>query len=261
MWKFYNPIFEYEKMYDDLGGPWAGHKYFGYDLVRNYKPKKIVELGTHLGCSVFSFAQAVYDGKLTTQLDAIDTWQGDEHSSLYGENIFQRVNEIKKTCYPNTEINFIRKTFDDAVKDYTDNSIDLLHIDGLHTFGAVKHDYETWFPKVKKNGLILLHDSYVKEWGFGIYKLFAKLKQAFKTIEFTHAYGLGVIFKNSDTSVKLKGLTPFLESYYALKSDKAQSEWELKKQLDGYKEQLDRIKSARTYKIWQLYNQLKKKLK
>lgn len=46
-WRFYQSYFRYEQMYIDLGGPWARHKYFGYDLVRNLKPEKNVELGTH----------------------------------------------------------------------------------------------------------------------------------------------------------------------------------------------------------------------
>lgn len=271
MWKLYDPIFKYEKMFNDLGGPWAGHKYFSYDLVRNLKPKKIVELGTHLGCSLFSLAQAAQDGRLKIQLDAIDTWLGDKHSSQYGENIFLRVTEIKKACYPKVNINLIRKTFDQAVKDYPDNSIDLLHIDGLHTYKAVKHDFETWFPKVQQNGIILLHDTDVREWGFGIYKLFNQIKKNFKTIEFTHSYGLGVIFKNPRAFIKLEKITPSLKSHYSLKADKAQSEWnfknqsilfeDYKKQLAEYKDQLERIKSAKTYKIWQLYNRLKNKLK
>lgn len=187
MWELHDPIFKYEKMFNDLGGPWAGHKYFGYDLVRNLKPKKIVELGTHLGCSLFSLAQAIYDGKLSTQLDAVDTWLGDKHSSLYGENILLRVQEIKKACYPKVNINLIRKTFDQAAEDYPDYSIDLLHIDGLHTYTGVKHDYEVWFPKVRQNGIILLHDISVRKWGFGVYKLLLKLRKNIKLLNFlTH---------------------------------------------------------------------------
>lgn len=253
-WKLYDPIFKYEKMLDDLGGPWAGYKYFGYDLVRNLKPRRIVELGTHLGCSLFSLAQATHDGRLKTQLDAIDSWLGDKHSSLYGENILLRVVEIKKACYPKVNINLVRKTFNQAAKDCPDNSIDLLHIDGLHTYKAVKHDYETWFPKVRQNGIILLHDISVRKWGFGIYKLFDQIKKSFKTIEFTHSYGLGVVFKDPQTFVKLEKIIPILKSYYSLKAGKAESEWNFKNQLAEYKEQLERIKSAKTYKIWQFYN-------
>lgn len=262
MWNLYDPIFKYENLFDDLGGPWAGHKYFGYDLIRNFKPKRIVELGTHLGCSLFSFAQAVEDAKLETQLDAIDTWQGDKHSTLYGENIFLRVQEIKKACYPKVNINFIRKTFDQAAKDYPNNSIDLLHIDGLHTYKAIKHDYETWLPKVRQNGIILLHDASVRKWGFGVYKLFDQIKQTFKTLEFTHSYGIGIIFKDTQYFIQLEKIFPYLNYYYSLKAEKNQLAWDLNKQsllLEKYKNQLNNIQSAKTYKIWQLYNRFLKR--
>jgi len=270
-------------MYNDLGGPWAGHKYFGYDLVRNLKPKKIVELGTHLGCSLFSLAQAVHDSKSKTQLDAIDTWQGDKYSSFYDEDIFLKVMEIKRVCYPRVKINLIRKTFDQASKEYPNNSIDLLHIDGFHTYNDVKHDYITWFQKVRNNGIIILHDTAVKKWGFGVYRVFSEAKKKFKTIEFTHSFGLGVIFKNPKVYLKLKKIIPFLQIYYALKAEKMQLNWDVtkqaqlilnykkrlsayNKQLGEYKdqlttsnEQLDKILSAKTYKVWQFYNHFLKR--
>ncbi len=133
-WKFHKQIFEYEELYNDLGGPWAGHKYFAYDLVRYLLSSNIVELGTHLGCSLFSFSQAVKDGKLKTSLSAIDTWKGDEHSGKYDEIVFNRVKEIKEKRYRNLKIKLVRATFDKAKGDFKNNSIDLLHIDGMHTY-------------------------------------------------------------------------------------------------------------------------------
>lgn len=262
-WKFYNPTFKYEEMYIDLGGPWSGHKYFAYDLIRNLKPKRIVELGTHLGCSLFSFAQAVQDGKLNTQLDAIDTWQGDKHAGDYDELIFSRVNEIKNACYSNIKINFIRKTFDHASREYPDNSVDLLHVDGLHTYKIVKHDYETWFSKVKYNGIILLHDVAVKKWGFGVHKLFDEIQKDFKTIKFDHSYGLGVIFREPQMYQLIKDMTLGFPAYYALKAEKGELEWDFNKQkqmLTDCEQQLTKIKSSRPYKLWQVYRKVKNSL-
>src|SRR4030042_2286311 len=157
-WKYYYPKFEYEEKFQDLKWSWAGHKYFAYDLVCNTKPMRIVELGTHMGTSFFSFCQAAKDGKLKTELNAVDTWKGDEHAGFYNESVFEKVKEIKKSFYGDLNINLIRKTFDAALADFEDKSIDILHIDGLHTYEAVKHDFDSWFGKVKKNGIIILHD-------------------------------------------------------------------------------------------------------
>ena len=76
-WKYHNPKFEYSEIFEDLSWPWFGHRNFGYDLVANIKPKLIVELGTHYGTSFWSFSQAVKDEKIDTELNAIDTWKGE----------------------------------------------------------------------------------------------------------------------------------------------------------------------------------------
>jgi len=213
-WKYYQPKFEYEKKFQDIEWPWAGHKFFAYDLIRNIKPEKVVELGTHKGTSFFSFCQAVKDGKLNTELNAIDTWKGDKHAGFYGNEIFQEVNDIKDSYYNNLDIHLVRKTFDEALNDFTDDSIDILHIDGLHTYEAVKHDFESWIGKVKKSGIILFHDTAEKQADFGVYKLWGKLKEKYKTLEFHHSHGLGILLKGDN---KLKDLINFQEiwqNYY-----------------------------------------------
>ena len=40
--------------------------------------------------------------------------------------------------------------------------IDMLFIDADHSYESVKNDFEIFFPLVKDNGIILLHDSYPK---------------------------------------------------------------------------------------------------
>ena len=218
-WKYYKPKFEYEDVLDPLNTGWVGHVFFAYDLVRNTKPKRIVELGTHFGHSFFAFCQAAKDEGLKTELVAVDTWKGDEQSGFYDESVYDGVKKIKDTFYKDLNVRFLRKTFNEAVSDFDDNSIDILHIDGLHTYEAVKHDFENWLGKVKKDGIVLLHDTSVTTEDFGVYKLWDEIKEKYKTLEFEHSHGLGVMFKSSKC---YKGINLFKEvwqHYYNLFSE------------------------------------------
>jgi len=46
-----------------------------------------------------------------------------------------------------------------VVDQFDDSSVDFIFIDGDHTYPAVEQDYSLYFPKIKTNGLIFLHDS------------------------------------------------------------------------------------------------------
>jgi len=49
---------------------------------------------------------------------------------------------------------FIEKFSLDAVKDFEDESLDFVYIDGDHCFEAVVADIAAWLPKVRKGGII-----------------------------------------------------------------------------------------------------------
>jgi len=62
-------------------------------------------------------------------------------------------------------------TFDEAATQFQNESIDLLHIDGMHTYEAVKRDFEQWWPKMRPGGIVLLDDSAHTENDFGVWVL------------------------------------------------------------------------------------------
>jgi hypothetical protein len=219
-WKVHNPQFEFTSELPVESSAWSGHYFFAYDLVANTKPHIIVELGTHKGNSLFSFAQAIKDLKLKTQLHGVDTWQGDEHAGYYGEEIFKTFLEIKEKYYKDVNIIPHKMLFDNASEKFEDNSIDILHIDGLHTYEAVKHDFENWLPKVnEEKGIILLHDVCEKSDDFGVYKLWEELKKKYKTITFEHYHGLGVLFLNKNPFNKNYPSLEILTEYYTKTSE------------------------------------------
>jgi len=261
-WEYFHPKFEYEEKFQDAGWPWSGHKFFAYDLVANIKPKEIVELGTHNGTSLFSFCQAVKNEALDTRITAVDTWKGDQHAGFYGDEIFKEVNEIKESFYLNLNINLMRMTFDEAVDKFENKSINVLHIDGLHTYEAVRHDFETWIPKVKDDGIILLHDIKVGESNFGVYKLWNELKERYSTIEFYQSFGLGVLFldKNFGKEFKKKEKKWQMHYSYIHEINKSQEISKKEQEISKKEQEIAVIKSSKFWKLRSFLIKCRKKI-
>jgi O-antigen biosynthesis protein len=170
---------------------WMEHGPFAFWLIETLRPKKLVELGTHAGYSYFCFCQAVQRLKLTTSCFAVDTWKGDEHAGFYDEDVFNSVTQINQKYQTFSKL--VRSTFDDALDKFPAKSIDLLHIDGRHFYEDVKHDYESWLPKLTDDSIVLFHDTNVRERDFGAWKLYEELKDNHSSFEFLHGHGLGII--------------------------------------------------------------------
>lgn len=171
---------------------WVQHIPFAWWIVAQVRPKLLVELGTHAGNSYFAFCLALRQIGLNAQAVAVDTWQGDEHAGNYGDDIYQKVSAINETQFRSFS-SLLRMTFDEALPRFKDGSIDLLHIDGLHTYEAVRHDFETWRPKMSPNGVVLFHDTAEYGRNFGVHRLFAELSREYPHFEFHHSHGLGML--------------------------------------------------------------------
>lgn len=191
--------------YDDLVAPlfrlpaklpasaWTGHIPFLFVLFQVLKPKTFVELGVQYGGALIAAASAAQHGETHTRIFGVDTWQGDKHTGSYdGEAAFGELHAYLRETFP--DVRLIRSTFDEARSSFQPASVDLLHIDGLHTYEAVRHDFETWRDAMSANGAILFHDIAVRRDDFGVWRLWDELKAQYAHIEFNHSQGLGVAF-------------------------------------------------------------------
>ncbi len=171
---------------------WLEHIPFAMYAVDVLKPRSIVELGTHTGASFCAFCQAVADLHLSTQCFAIDSWQGDGHTGKYDQDVLGNLRAHHDPLYGGFS-RLIQSTFDEAAPHFSDSSIDLLHIDGYHTYEAVKHDFITWRPKMSERGIVLFHDINVREGDFGVHAFWEEIRSQFPSFEFWHCHGLGVL--------------------------------------------------------------------
>jgi O-antigen biosynthesis protein len=171
---------------------WNEHVPFAMFLVDLLKPKVFVELGTHTGVSYSAFCQAVKELGLKTLCTAVDTWEGDKHAGIYGKDILQDLKSHHDPLYSDFS-RLIQSSFDEASIKFSDNEIDLLHIDGLHTYEAVRHDFLSWLPKLSDRALVLFHDIAEKKDDFGVWKLWDELKLKYPSFELIHGHGLGVL--------------------------------------------------------------------
>ncbi len=184
---------------------WLEHVPFGLSVVDIVRPRTLVELGAHNGVSYCAFCQAVKELSSDTRCYAIDTWRGDPQSGFYGEEVLAHLREHHDPLYGSFS-RLVQSTFDEAVDHFEDGSIDLLHIDGYHTYDAVKHDWQTWLPKMSERGVVLLHDINVREGDFGAWKLWEELAPVYRHFEFTHGHGLGVVLFGEEVPGQLSEL-------------------------------------------------------
>ena len=182
---------------------WHFHIPFAFVIMAMLKPERFIELGTHKGDSYCAFCQAVDELGLNTACYAVDSWQGDDQTGFYSEAVYEELRAYHDPLYGGFS-SLMKCLFDDGLGYFANGSIDLLHIDGHHSYESVRHDFEAWLPKMSKRGVILFHDTNVREREFGVWRFWLEVKDLYPSFDFLFGSGLGALAVGEDLDSEVR---------------------------------------------------------
>lgn len=169
--------------------------------VQELRPRRVVEIGTCRGGTLLMFARSSAPDATLVSVDLPrGPWGG-------GYPWYRRP-WYRAFAGPGQRIELLRRnSHDEATRDRVRDllggePIDLLFIDGDHTYEGARRDFELYSPLVRPGGLIGLHDinpgPETEAQDCLVPKLWAELKAGRRTEEFIdepdNAYGIGLIF-------------------------------------------------------------------
>ena len=127
------------------------------DLVEFYQERGF-KVGVEVGVYQGEYSEVMAKGGF--KVYAVDPWGVDPDYKVQIDqakiDYNYKVTKERLEVYPNVSI--VRKTSMEAVKDFEDNSLDFVYLDGSHSKCAVDGDLMLWYPKLKVGGVICGHD-------------------------------------------------------------------------------------------------------
>lgn len=161
---------------------WKSHVEFAVWITCRFLPHLVVDLGVDRGCSTYAWGISG-----VSSVVGIDRFKDDERSGTLANVAALGAELAGSYGYENTA-RILRSSFEGAADTFADKTIDVLHIDGLHTKKVAKKDLKDWLPKLSKDGLVVLHGTRALPDTVG--RRFEKLD--YSKVELEHGGGIGV---------------------------------------------------------------------
>ena len=170
-------------------------------LITPIRPKVILEIGTASGGTLFLLSKCSSPDALIISIDLPEGRFGGGYPSKF-KPIYksfasrnQKLYLLRKDSHKSSSVRKIKKILNKKL-------IDVLFIDGDHTYDGVKKDFEMYSPLVNKNGIIAFHDIVVvppeKELNVDVHIFWNEIKENFDYKEIVEDWdqkygGIGII--------------------------------------------------------------------
>ncbi|OEU68445.1 MAG: hypothetical protein BBJ57_02450 [Desulfobacterales bacterium PC51MH44] len=115
------------------------------------------KVGAEIGVDKGAFTELFCQAGL--KMYAIDPWKMyRDYDHPKGQKRLDFLYEHTQRTIASYNCHIIRKSSMEAVKDFEDESLDFVYIDGNHAFRYIAEDIFEWSKKIKKGGIMSGHD-------------------------------------------------------------------------------------------------------
>lgn len=142
------------------GGVNLGDQRTLYYLISYFKPQKVLEIGTHIGCSTAHIAMALKSSKLNSaKLVTVDIKDVNDTKTKPWTKFNSKYSpcEIIEKIDFEDSVKFVTQSSTDFLKNCQER-FDFIFLDGSHYAPIVYQEIPYALNLLNKNGLILLHD-------------------------------------------------------------------------------------------------------
>lgn len=95
-----------------------------------------------------------------SKLFAVDCWGAFEGNHITDDEQEQRFRDVSTKFASRKNMKIVRQYSHVAAATHSNSSIDFIYIDADHSHAAALLDLKSWFPKLKRKGIMAGHDYY-----------------------------------------------------------------------------------------------------
>lgn len=126
-------------------------------IIRKLSPQRLLEVGTNRGGTFFVLCQVSSPDATVISVD-IPGGPFSDGKSFYRERLLRSMTRRLQKFYRFTADSHLQSTLEKAANTLNGEKLDVLFIDGDHTYNGVKQDFEMYSPLVRSGGIVAFHD-------------------------------------------------------------------------------------------------------
>ena len=161
-------------------------------IVQGLEPRRILEIGTGTGGTLFMFARMANPDSSLVSIDlpsSYGAWKVPLYLSFAESG--QTIHAVRADSHESRTVGKVRSYL-------KGNHLDFLFIDGDHSYAGVSRDFDLYSPFVRQRGVVALHDIALSV--FDVPRFWTELKNEYQTVEFIdegkqYRFGIGILRK------------------------------------------------------------------